>query len=51
MNKELLSKLRHKKEAYRRWKQEHMTEEEYGDTVQASGYEVRKPKPSWRLTW
>ena len=33
MNEELLAKLKHKKEAYRRWKQGQVTWKEYRDTV------------------
>ena len=36
MNKELLDKLNHKKEAYRGWKQGHVACEEYRETVQAA---------------
>lgn len=32
-NKELLTKLKHKKEAYERWKHSHVTQEKYRDTV------------------
>lgn len=35
MNKELLTKFRHKKEAYKRWKQRQVTPREHGDTLQA----------------
>ncbi|GAB0208674.1 hypothetical protein GRJ2_003333100 [Grus japonensis] len=44
MNKELLDKLKHKKEAYRGWKQGWVTWEEYRDIVQACRDEVRKAK-------
>jgi len=44
MNKELLDKLRHKKEAYREWKQEQVAWEEYRDIVQAARDQVRKDK-------
>ena len=42
MNKELLDKLKHKKEAYRVWKQGQVACEEYGEIVQAARDEVRK---------
>lgn len=44
MNKELLSKLRYKKVARKRLKWEQVTKKGYRDTVQASGYGVRKAK-------
>ncbi|GAB0180073.1 mitochondrial enolase superfamily member 1 [Grus japonensis] len=44
MNKELLGKLKHKKEAYRRWKQGQVAWEEYRETVQAARDQVRKAK-------
>lgn len=42
MNKEVLAKLRHKKEARRGWKQGQGTWEEYRDSVRVSRDEVRK---------
>ncbi|GAB0182313.1 mitochondrial enolase superfamily member 1 [Grus japonensis] len=44
MNKELLDKLKHKKEAYRGWKQGQVAWEEYRETVQAARDQVRKAK-------
>ncbi|GAB0202862.1 hypothetical protein GRJ2_002751800 [Grus japonensis] len=44
MNKELLGKLKHKKKAYRGWKQGQVAWEEYRETVQASRDQVRKAK-------
>ena len=44
MNKELLDKLRHKKEAYRGWKQGQVAWEEYRETVRAARDQVRKAK-------
>ncbi|GAB0187360.1 mitochondrial enolase superfamily member 1 [Grus japonensis] len=44
MNKELLGKLKHKKEAYRGWKQGQVAWEEYRETVQAVREQVRKVK-------
>ncbi|GAB0203482.1 hypothetical protein GRJ2_002813800 [Grus japonensis] len=44
MNKELLGKVKQKKEAYRRWKQGQVTWEEYRETVQAAREQVRKAK-------
>ncbi|GAB0207675.1 mitochondrial enolase superfamily member 1 [Grus japonensis] len=44
MNKESLAKLKHKKEAYRGWKQGGVTWEEDRDIVQACRDEVRKAK-------
>lgn len=35
MNKELQNKLTHKEEAYKRWKQVHVAQEEFRDTVNA----------------
>ena len=42
LNKELLSKLEHKKEAYKKWKKSNVIQEEYKDTVRACS--VRKAK-------
>ncbi|GAB0178261.1 cAMP-dependent protein kinase inhibitor alpha [Grus japonensis] len=44
MNKELLGKVRHKKEAYRGWKQGQVAWEEYRETVRAAREQVRKAK-------
>ncbi|GAB0189782.1 mitochondrial enolase superfamily member 1 [Grus japonensis] len=44
MNKELLDKLKHKKEAYRGWKQGQVAWEEYREIVQAAREQVRKAK-------
>ncbi|GAB0202999.1 hypothetical protein GRJ2_002765500 [Grus japonensis] len=44
MNKELLGKVKHKKEAYRGWKQGQVAWEEYRETVQATRDQVRKAK-------
>ncbi|GAB0180070.1 mitochondrial enolase superfamily member 1 [Grus japonensis] len=44
MNKELLDKLKHKKEAYRGWKQGQVAWEEYRETVQAARDQVRNAK-------
>ncbi|GAB0206858.1 mitochondrial enolase superfamily member 1 [Grus japonensis] len=44
MNKELLGKVKHKKEAYRGWKQGQVAWEEYRETVQAARDQVRKAK-------
>ncbi|GAB0176407.1 mitochondrial enolase superfamily member 1 [Grus japonensis] len=44
MNKELLGKVKLKKEAYRRWKQGQVAWEEYRETVQAAREQVRKAK-------
>ncbi|GAB0185045.1 mitochondrial enolase superfamily member 1 [Grus japonensis] len=44
MNKELLGKVRHKKEAYRGWKQGQVAWEEYKETVRAARDQVRKVK-------
>ncbi|GAB0197925.1 mitochondrial enolase superfamily member 1 [Grus japonensis] len=44
MNKELLSKLKHKKEACRGWKQGQVAWEEYRETVSAARDQVRKAK-------
>lgn len=42
VNKELLTKLKHKEEAYKRWKQGQVTQEEYRDIVQGYRDEARK---------
>ncbi|GAB0187312.1 mitochondrial enolase superfamily member 1 [Grus japonensis] len=44
MNKELLGKVKHKKEAYRGWKQGQIAWEEYRETVQAARDQIRKAK-------
>ncbi|KAK4814166.1 hypothetical protein QYF61_009984 [Mycteria americana] len=44
MNKELLNKLEHNKEAYRGWKQGQVAWEEYREIVQAARDQVRKAK-------
>ena len=44
MNKELLDKLKHKKEAYRGWKQGQVAWEEYREIVRAARDQVRKAK-------
>jgi len=44
MNNELLDKLRHKREAYKRWKQGQVAWEEYRNIVWASRNEARKAK-------
>ncbi|GAB0179039.1 mitochondrial enolase superfamily member 1 [Grus japonensis] len=44
MNKELLGKVKQKKEAYRGWKQGQAAWEEYRETVQAARDQVRKAK-------
>ncbi|KFW68190.1 hypothetical protein AS28_13777, partial [Pygoscelis adeliae] len=43
-NKELLDKLKHKKEAYRGWKQGQVAWEEYREIVPAARAQVRKAK-------
>ncbi|GAB0207445.1 mitochondrial enolase superfamily member 1 [Grus japonensis] len=44
MKKELLGKVKHKKEAYREWKQGKVAWEEYRETVRAAREQVRKAK-------
>ncbi|GAB0199653.1 lysine-specific histone demethylase 1A [Grus japonensis] len=44
MNKELLDKVKQKKEAYREWKQGQVVWEEYRGTVQAARDQVRRAK-------
>ncbi|GAB0187659.1 mitochondrial enolase superfamily member 1 [Grus japonensis] len=44
MNKELLGKVKQKKEAYRVWKQGQVAWQEYRETVQAAREQVRKAK-------
>ncbi|KAK4831874.1 hypothetical protein QYF61_019886 [Mycteria americana] len=49
MNKELSAKLKHKKEAYRGWKQVRVTWKEYRNIVQSSRDEFRKAKAQMEL--
>ncbi|GAB0177387.1 hypothetical protein GRJ2_000203900 [Grus japonensis] len=49
MNKELLDKLKHKKEAYRGWKQGQVAWEEYREIVRAVRDQVRKAKAQIEL--
>ncbi|GAB0204443.1 mitochondrial enolase superfamily member 1 [Grus japonensis] len=49
MNKELLDKLKHKKEAYGRWKQGQVALEEYRNIVRTSREKVRKAKAQMEL--
>ncbi|GAB0204852.1 mitochondrial enolase superfamily member 1 [Grus japonensis] len=49
MNKELLGKVKQKKEAYRGWKQGQVAWEEYRETVQAARNQVRKAKALMEL--
>ena len=44
MNKVLLDKLKHKKEAYRRWKRGQAAWEEYRENVHVARDQVRKAK-------
>ena len=44
MNKELLDKVKHKKKAYREWKQGQVTCQEHRKIVQAASQQVRKAK-------
>ncbi|GAB0181989.1 mitochondrial enolase superfamily member 1 [Grus japonensis] len=44
MNKELLGKVKQKKEAYRAWKQGQVAWEKYRETIQAARDQVRKGK-------
>ncbi|PKU42736.1 hypothetical protein llap_6956 [Limosa lapponica baueri] len=44
MNKELLDKFKHNREAYRRWKQGQVAWDEYREIVQADRDQVRKAK-------
>ncbi|GAB0180274.1 mitochondrial enolase superfamily member 1 [Grus japonensis] len=44
MNKELLGKVKQKKEAYRGWKQGQVVQEEYRETIRAAREQVRKAK-------
>ncbi|GAB0208020.1 hypothetical protein GRJ2_003267700 [Grus japonensis] len=44
MNKELLGKVKHRKEAFRGWKQGQVAWEEYRETVRAARDQVRKAK-------
>lgn len=49
MNKEFLAKLKHKNEAYRKWKQEWVIWEEYTDIVLACRDGFRKVKAQMEL--
>ncbi|KAK4815711.1 LOW QUALITY PROTEIN: hypothetical protein QYF61_006749 [Mycteria americana] len=49
MSQELLTKLRLKKEMYKRWKHREVTQEEYRATVQACRNSVRKAKADLEL--
>lgn len=49
MNKELLAKLKQKKEAYRGWKQGQITWEENWDIVRASRDEDRKTRANMQF--
>uniref|UniRef100_A0A8B9FNR1 Reverse transcriptase domain-containing protein n=1 Tax=Amazona collaria TaxID=241587 RepID=A0A8B9FNR1_9PSIT len=49
MDKELLSKIQRKKEAYKRWKQGQAAWEEYRDVVQEARDQVRKAKAHLEL--
>jgi len=44
MNKELLDKFKHKKEATRGWKQGQVAWGEYREFVQAARHQIRKAK-------
>jgi len=44
MNKQLLDNLKHRKEAYRGWKQGQVTWEKYREIVEAAKEQVRKAK-------
>ncbi|GAB0188706.1 mitochondrial enolase superfamily member 1 [Grus japonensis] len=50
MNKELLGKVKQKKEAYRGWKQGQVAWEEYRETVRAAREQVRKAKALIEIT-
>jgi len=49
MNKELLDKIKHKKEAYRGWQQGQVAWEEHREVVRAARDQVRKAKPLMEL--
>ncbi|KFV00164.1 hypothetical protein N340_13736, partial [Tauraco erythrolophus] len=49
MNKKLLDQLKHKKEAYRGWKQGQVAWEEYREIVRATREQVRKTKAQIEL--
>ena len=49
MSEELLTKLRHKKEMYKRWKQRQVTQEEYRAAVRACRDSIRKAKADLEL--
>ncbi|PKU36536.1 rna-directed dna polymerase from mobile element jockey- hypothetical protein [Limosa lapponica baueri] len=49
MNKELLDKLKNKKEAYRGWKQGQVAWEDYRETVRAARDQVKKAKAQTEL--
>ncbi|GAB0190424.1 hypothetical protein GRJ2_001507700 [Grus japonensis] len=50
MNKELLGKVKQKREAYRGWKQGQVAWEEYRETVRAAREQVRKAKALTEIT-
>lgn len=39
MNKKVLTKLKHKRKLYQRWKQEQVTQEEYKNSLSLQGWE------------
>ncbi|GAB0180661.1 mitochondrial enolase superfamily member 1 [Grus japonensis] len=51
MNKELLGKVKQKKEAYRGWKQGQVAWEKYRETVRAAREQVRKAKALIEISW
>ncbi|CAM5154475.1 unnamed protein product, partial [Eretmochelys imbricata] len=49
LNGEILADLKHKKEAYKKWKVGHMTREEYENIAQACRNEIRRAKSHLEL--
>ncbi|CAM4530468.1 unnamed protein product [Lepidochelys kempii] len=49
LNGEILADLKHKKEAYKKWKVGHMTREEYKNIAQACRNEIRRAKSHLEL--
>ncbi|CAM5172065.1 unnamed protein product [Eretmochelys imbricata] len=49
LNGEILADLKHKKEAYKKWKVGHMTREEYKNIARASRNEIRRAKSHLEL--
>ena len=51
MNKEFLTKFKHKKKTYKRWKKGQVTWEDYRNSISPHKNVVRKPKLIWSWIW